>query len=104
MIETEFEARVCKHLLCEYPQILALLKLTITSWPDRLAILPRGRVVFLEFKMNPKKYGLTPGQKEVKKYLTSNDYEYILCTRTGTAREVAVDIGRILFKSGDQNG
>lgn len=70
-LEKEIEKDFCNKLKCGIP-----LKLTTRHWPDRLVLLPEGRIAFIEFKRPGE--NLKPGQIKVSEILASMGFEYFV--------------------------
>lgn len=57
--------------------LLYFVKMERVGFPDRMLLLHGGNVVFIEFKAG-KKYGLSEGQKEIRKNLVKGDFTYFV--------------------------
>ena len=79
MKEHRFETLVCRDLENNDNEVVAAIKIKDrVGWPDRMFLLRNGLVLFLEFKRDKKKYGLSPAQKKVKDLLEGNGHYYMV--------------------------
>jgi hypothetical protein len=90
-LERTIEQKFVKWVTAQGYSCLKLNVLGRRSWPDRLVVLPRGRVVWIEFK-RPGSGKLSPGQELLHETLGQLGHKVHVCYDVTSAQAVVTSM------------